>query len=51
MDLPAFYESVVLADATQGGISYEMAIQMTTNERRAALQIIKERREKENDKK
>jgi hypothetical protein len=47
MDLPAFYESIVLADATMGGITYEAALEMTTNERRAALQIIKERREKE----
>jgi len=50
MDLPAFYESVALADATQGGISYETSIQMTTNERRAALQIIKKHRDKENTK-
>ena len=48
MDLPAFYESIILADATMGGVSYETALEMTTNERRAALQIIKERRNKEN---
>ena len=51
MDLPAFYESIVLADATKGGITYDIAINMTTNERRAALQIIHDRREEENAKK
>lgn len=46
MDLPAFYDSIAIADATQGGISYSEALNMTLYERKAAIKVINELREK-----
>jgi hypothetical protein len=43
----AFVESIGLADATQGGIPFETALNFTVVERRAAIEIIKKIREEQ----
>lgn len=37
----------MLADATQGGINYDQAMAMTIQERRAAVELLKEVRDKQ----
>lgn len=36
----AFTECILLAHGTQGGIPYEQALNLTTSERRAAIEIL-----------
>lgn len=40
-------QAIMIADATQGGISYDRALEMTATERRAAIEVIKEIRDKQ----